>query len=435
MDVTVENTGKLERLMNIVIPAEVLTEKVEKRLKELTKTVKMDGFRPGKVPVSLIKKRFGDSVYHEIAAQAMNDSYFEAIEKEDIQPASYPKFSPKVLEAGKPLEYSATFEVFPEIELAAFDKLQIEKPIVELKEENIQKTIEDIRKQYASWKSVNRAAQDTDQLKIDFVGKMNGEEFAGGSGKDVALVLGSKTMIEGFEAGLIGKKAGETCTLNLNFPAEYHQAELAGKEVIFEVTVNAVEESELPEVNEEFIKKLGVKAGSPEAFKEEIQHRLQKELDFAIKNVMKEQITEKLAELNPIEMPKGLIAQELEAMVAPMKEMFKKQKAKFELPEEMKKEYEQKAEVRVRLSLLFSEIMKKYKLELDEKKVAEYIDELAKDYDTPDEAKQWFYSNKETLSKVQSHVLEEQILDKILEEATIIEKQNTFDEIMNKRKQ
>ena len=312
MQVSVETTQGLERRITITVPAENVETEVKKRLQQLSKTQRIDGFRAGKVPVSVINKRFGAAVRQEVAGEVMQRNYIEAIVAEKINPAGAPSFAPKSLEAGKDLEFSATFEVYPEVEVQGLDKIAVEKPAVTVTDEDLANMLETLRKQHAEWAEVDTAAGESDRVTVDFVGTIDGEVFEGGKADDFPLELGQGRMIPGFEDNIVGKKAGEEVVADVTFPEDYHAENLKGKAAQFTITVKKVEAQELPELSEEFATKFGVTEGGVDALKEEVKKNMTRELDQAVKANVKDQAIKGLLENNEIEVPKALVDQEVD---------------------------------------------------------------------------------------------------------------------------
>lgn len=260
MQVSLETTSNIERRLTIGVPAQEIDQAVQKRLQETARTVKMNGFRPGKVPMSVVKRRFGASVRQEIAGEVMRDSYVKAIQEQDVNPAGWPRFEPKTMEEGKDLEFVAIFEVLPEIELGDFSKISVEKPSAEIGEKDVDNMVENLRRQQATMKSVKRKSKNKDVVLIDFKGFVDGEEFEGGAAENHKLTLGSDQMIPGFEKGIVGGKAGEELEIDVTFPEDYQNEELAGKPARFEIKIHDVQEPQLPELNAELFEKFGIKA-------------------------------------------------------------------------------------------------------------------------------------------------------------------------------
>lgn len=307
MQVSVENTSALERRMSITVPAERIETQVNKRLQQTAQKAKIPGFRPGKVPMSVIRQRYEADARQEAVGDVIQSSFYEAVVEQKLNPAGAPSVEPKVLEKGKDLEFIATFEVFPEFTVAGFESISVERLSADVSDADLDKMLDILRKQNTRFEVADRAAQNEDQLNIDFVGKVDGEVFAGGSAKATQLVLGSGRMIPGFEDGLVGAKAGEERVLNLTFPEDYQNLDLAGKSAEFTVTVNSVSEPKLPELNEEFFAQFGIKETGLEGFRAEVRKNMERELRQAIKSKVKNQVMDGLLASNPIEVPKALL--------------------------------------------------------------------------------------------------------------------------------
>ncbi|WP_288371698.1 trigger factor, partial [uncultured Marinobacter sp.] len=314
MQVSVETTSGLERRMTVGIPADRIENEVNKRLQQTAKRARVDGFRPGKVPMSVIRKRFGASAHQEVIGEVIQSSFYEAIMQEKLNPAGAPSVEPKSMEAGKDFEYVATFEVYPEVTLAGFEAISVERPESEVTEADVDTMLETLRKQNTRFEAVERAAENGDQVTIDFVGKIDGEAFQGGTANGTNLVLGSGRMIPGFEEGLVGAKAGDSLTLKVTFPEDYQNLDLAGKAAEFETTVQAVAAPALPELNDEFFAQFGVNEGGLEGFRAEVRKNMERELRQAIKTKVKGQVMDGLLKTNTVEVPKALISNEIDRL-------------------------------------------------------------------------------------------------------------------------
>ena len=311
MQVSVETTEGLERRLSVEVPAERIDSEVQQRLKKMAGSVRLDGFRPGKVPMKVVQNRFGEQIRHEVIGEVLQSSFYEAISQEKLRPAGRPEIEPTSMEPGKSLAYTAVFEVYPELTLAGMEQIKIERPVTGIEATDIDRMIETLRKQRTTWKAVERPAQDGDQLVMDFEGTIDGEGFQGNKAEGARLVLGSGRFIPGFEEGMLGAAPGEERTLDLQFPEDYPAKEVAGKPVQFKVRLTAVEEPRLPEVNEEFAKSFGVADGDLESLREQVRENMQRELDQTIKNTVKNQVMDGLIGANPIEIPKALITEEI----------------------------------------------------------------------------------------------------------------------------
>jgi trigger factor len=425
MQVSVESPSKIERRVTVVVPAERLNEAYDSRIAKLSKTAKVPGFRPGKVPVHVIKQRFGDSAHQEAISDVIQSSLYAAINQEKLNPVATPMVEPKMIVPGQPLEFVATFEVLPEVSEVHFEAGTIEKNVSKITEEDITKVIEHLRSQQVTWRKVERAAQDKDQVVLDFSGSIDGKLFDGGEAHDYPIVLGSKTMIPGFEDGVVGIKAGESKTISVNFPENYFAKEYAGKAAQFAIKAIKVSEPSVPELNEAFIKKLGVKTGVLADLHAEIRKNLERELERLVKAQLKTQIFNKLLEQNPIEVPKSLIEREAGRIHDQVHPHHGHEHAHTEA--EMKG-YSDAAEQNVILGLLVGELIKKYNLTPDNTRVEAFIASQAAAYEKPEEVISWYANDKRRRAEVEMQVLEEQIMEKLLEGVKLTEKMLSYDE-------
>ncbi len=429
MQVSVETTSGLERRLTVGIPADVIDSEVEKRLQEAAKTVQMKGFRKGKVPVRVVKQRYGAGVRQEVLGDAINRSFYDAVRKESITPAGQPSIEPKQLEPGKDIEFVATFEVYPEVELKGLEDISVTRYDAEITEADIDNMITVLRKSQSTWSTVDRAVQDGDRVEIDFVGTKDGEEFEGGSAQDHKLIIGSKSMIPGFEEGIVGMKPGEEKTLSLTFPEDYQVEELKGAATEFKVTLKAVSEQQLPELDEELFKKFGVETGGIEKFREDVQSNMESEKNKAVKNKVKSQVMDALLAANPVELPKALIASEIDALRRQTLQQYgglsKDLDVSSLLPDEM---FREQAERRTALGLLISEVIKREKLSADKDRVKTMIEDLAATYEEPEAVVQHYYGNEQLLASVEAAALEDQVVDFILDKATVTDKKVGYDE-------
>ncbi|MNJ26756.1 Trigger factor [compost metagenome] len=425
MQVSVENTSALERRMTIAVPAERVETEVNKRLQQTARRAKVPGFRPGKVPMSVIRQRYEDAARQEAFGDLVQASFYEAVVEQKLNPAGAPAVEPKSFEKGGDLEYVATFEVFPEFTVAGFDSIAVERLSAEVADADLDNMLEVLRKQNVRFEAADRAAQNEDQLNIDFVGKVDGEVFAGGSAKGTQLVLGSGRMIPGFEEGLVGAKAGEERVLNLTFPEDYQNLDLAGKAAEFTVTVNSVSEPKLPELTEEFFAQFGIKEATLEGFRTEVRKNMERELRQAIKTKVKNQVMDGLLAANPIEVPKALLENEVNRLRVQAVQQFGGNIKPEQLPAEL---FEEQAKRRVVLGLIVAEVVKQNELKPDEDRVREMIQEMASAYQEPEQVVAWYYKNDQQLNEVRSVVLEEQVVDTVLQKATVTDKSVSYEE-------
>ncbi|PHN25261.1 trigger factor [Pseudomonas sp. ICMP 561] len=425
MQVSVENTSALERRMTIGVPAERIETEVNKRLQQTARKAKIPGFRPGKVPMSVIRQRYEDGARQEALGDLIQATFYEAVVEQKLNPAGAPAVEPKTFEKGKDLEYIATFEVFPEFTVAGFDSIAVERLSADVADADLDNMLEILRKQNVRFEVADRAAQNEDQLNIDFVGKVDGEVFAGGSATGTQLVLGSGRMIPGFEDGLVGAKAGEERVLNLTFPEDYQNLELAGKAAEFTVTVNTVSEPKLPELNEEFFKQFGIKETGIDGFRTEVRKNMERELRQAIKSKVKNQVMDGLLAANPIEVPKALLENEVNRMRVQAVQQFGGNIKPDQLPAEL---FEEQAKRRVELGLIVAEVVKQFDLKPDDTRVREMIQEMASAYQEPEQVVAWYYKNEQQMNEVRSVVLEEQVVDTVLQKASVTEKSVSYEE-------
>ncbi|WP_313713816.1 trigger factor [Pseudomonas sp.] len=425
MQVSVENTSALERRMTIAVPAERVENEVNKRLQQTAKRAKVAGFRPGKVPMSVIRQRFEADARQEAFGDLVQASFYEAIVEQKLNPAGAPAVEPKSFEKGKDLEFVAIFEVFPEFTVAGFDSINVERLSAEVADADLDNMLEVLRKQNTRFEAVERAAQNDDQVNIDFVGKVDGEVFAGGSAKGTQLVLGSGRMIPGFEDGLVGAKAGEERVVNVTFPEDYQNLDLAGKAAEFTITVNSVSAPVLPELNEEFFAQFGIKESTLEGFRAEVRKNMERELRQAIKTKVKNQVMDGLLAANPIEVPKALLENEVNRLRVQAVQQFGGNIKPEQLPAEL---FEEQAKRRVVLGLIVAEVVKQFELKPDEGKVREMIEEMASAYQEPEQVISWYYKNDQQLNEVRSVVLEEQVVDTVLQKATVTDKSVSYED-------
>ncbi|TWI53787.1 trigger factor [Pseudomonas duriflava] len=425
MQVSVESTSALERRMTVGVPAERIETEVNKRLQQTARRVKVPGFRPGKVPMSVIRQRYEASARQEAFGDLIQETFYEAIVQEKLNPAGAPSVEPRAYEKGQDLEYVATFEVFPEFQVAGLEDIQVERLQSEVADSDVDNMLEILRKQNTRYEATDREAVNDDQVTIDFVGKIDGEAFQGGSATGTQLVLGSGRMIPGFEDGLVGAKAGEERVLNLTFPDDYQNLDLAGKTAEFTVTVQKVAGPQLPEMNEEFFSLFGIKETTLEGFRAEVRKNMDRELRQAIKNKVKNQVMDGLITANPIEVPAALINSEVDRLRVQAVQQFGGNIKPDQLPAEL---FTEQAKRRVVLGLIIAEMVKQYELKPDDARVRELIEEMASAYQEPEQVVAWYYQNEQQLNEVRSVVLEEQVVDTVLEKAKVTDKQVSYED-------
>ncbi|WP_137170017.1 trigger factor [Marinomonas sp. FW-1] len=419
MQVSVETTSPIERVLTISVPAARVDEKVNSEVAKTAKTIRIDGFRKGKVPVSVVKKRYGQGIRIDAVEQIMRDAYVEAIQKESIQPAGMPSIEPKNFAEGADLEFVVKVEVYPEVALADNSAIKVERVVSEVTDADVDTMLETLRKQNADWSAVERESADGDQVTIDFVGYLGDEAFEGGAAEGHKLVLGSNTMIPGFESGIIGAKAGEERTITVTFPEDYQAENLKGKEATFKITVSEVAEQIIPELDDAFVEKFGLENATVDALRAEVRKNMERELNQAVKAKLKNALFEGLASINEVEVPSALIDQEVDALRKQAAQQFGGQGFDAsQLPAEL---FQDEAKKRAKLGLLISEVIKKDDLKVDDDRVRSFLEDMAQAYQEPQQVIDFYLKNKEQLAQVQSAVLEEQVVDKLLESAQVTE--------------
>lgn len=432
MQVSVETTQGLERRLTISVPAEQIEKAVTDSLKNEAKRARIPGFRPGKVPVSVINKRYGKAIRQDITGEVMQRNFIEAIIAEKLNPAGAPTFVAGDTDA-ESFQFVATFEIYPEVELKGLEAITVEQPTSEVTDADVDTMIETLRKQHATFEAVEREAAVGDKAKINFVGSIDGEEFEGGKAEDFELELGSGRMIPGFESGVEGHKTGEEFDIEVTFPEDYHAENLKGKVANFVITLNEVLAANLPEVNDEFAKLFGVTEGGLEALKAEIRKNMGRELEQALKANVKEQVLNGLLEQNDIELPKPLIDGEVEVLRKQAMQRFGDQAANMpELPADL---FTEQAERRVKVGLLLGEVIKTNELKAEDDRVQALIASMASAYEDPSEVVAYYNGNEEMMQNMRNVALEEQAVEALLKTAKLTEKAVNFEEFMNKATQ
>jgi len=431
MQVSVETTQGLERRLTISVPAETVDVEVKNRLRHIAKNQRINGFRPGKVPPSVIQKRYGQSVRQEVAGELMQRNFVEAIIAEKINPAGRPAFVAKSNEDGKALEFEATFEVYPEVELKGLDAIAVERPAVEVTESDLDDMFVTLQNQHKTWKENKRKSKSGDKLTLDFTGRIDGVDFEGGKAEGFELELGAGRMIPGFETEIIGMKAGEEKTIKVTFPEDYHAENLKGKEAEFDIIVHKTEGAVLPEVNEDFAKLFGVEDGGVDALRAEVNKNMSRELTQAVKAKVKAQVIEGLLSANELDLPSALVQQEIEVLRKQAMQRFAGQMDPKNLPELPADMFEEQAKRRVKIGLLLGEVIKINELKVDNNKVNDLIASAASAYEDPQEVINYYASNKELNQQMQNVALEEQAVELLVQGAKVTDKKMSFKEIMN----
>ena len=431
MMVSVESTGGLERRMTVQVPAERIESEVDSRLTTVGKNAKIKGFRPGKIPMSVIRQRYGGQVRQEVLGELLQSTYIEAINKESLRPAGGPRIEPGPIEEGKGLEYTATFEVYPEIELRGAEGLAVRRPVADILDDDIDAMMENLRRQRAEWDEVERPAETSDRVTVDFSGAIDGEAFPGGSGEDVPVVLGEGQMLPDFEAGLLGASAGEEKDIKVTFPEEYGAEELAGKTADFHLRIAKVEAQRLPELDDEFAKTFGLLEGGLEKLRSEVADNMRREMEQTVRGRLREQLLAGLVEANDLELPNVLVEDEIRSMQEnAIRRMGGEVTDQTELPP--REPLGEPARRRVQLGLLVAEVIRSAGIELDQGRVRSRVMELASGTPNPDEMLKLYTGNRQLMERVEMDVLEEQVVDWLLEHAEATEEKTTFQELMGR---
>jgi len=437
MQVSVETLKGLERKVRVSVPSEKIEEEVSQRLRNLARKAKVDGFRPGKVPFPEVKKRFSNSVREEVTREMVQSTLYEALKKNELVPAGYPTIEPEQMESGKDFIYSALFEVFPQINIVELDNAEIEVIRSEVTDKDVLDMLEKLREQNKEWNKVDRAVAKDDKVVIDFQGFLDNKPFEGGQAEGHELVIGSNSMIPGFEDGIIGAKAGKPFEIKVTFPEDYAHKELAGKETTFKITVQEVMEGTLPALDDAFAKNFNIKKGGMEALAKDVRENMIRELERRVSSLNRDKIFNKLMELNVFDLPTPLIDKEIENLKHEMyHRLFGNEHSDNEqIPDFPRELFLEQAKRRVHLGLLFSEYVKKHKIVADKARVEAMIDKFANAYESPDELREWYHGSQERMAEVEALVTEEMTAEKISENAKLIEKTVKYNDLMNPAKE
>ncbi|UCH48552.1 MAG: trigger factor [Betaproteobacteria bacterium] len=431
MQSNLETLSSLERRLSIAVSMQEVNTEVANRLKRLSRTVKIHGFRPGKVPVKIVEQQYGGQVRQEVLGDTIQKSFGDAVREQNLRVAGLPKIEVQSGdEKTEQFEYTATFEIYPEVELGDFSALSIEKPVVEVGDAEIDKTIEVLRKQRAVFEPVQRAAAAGDQVKMDYRGTIDGEAFDGGTAEGSTVQLGESRLLPDFENNVIGLSAGESKTFTMAFPEDYHGKEVAGKEAQFEVTVHQVLEPRLPEVDSEFAKTLGVGDGDLDKMRSEIRANLEREVKRRTIANVKDQVMKGLLDSTSVELPQALVEQEAERLAEQMKQDLQARgldAGNVPLPTEA---FDEEAKRRVRLGLIVSAVVDKHGLSAKPEQVKEVVEEQAKAYEQPDEVRRWYYQSPDRLREIESVVLESNLVEWVTGQAKTEDKPTAFDDLM-----
>jgi len=428
MQVTVEETGTLERQMTVKLPAENIEKKVEHRLKEVGKTAKIKGFRPGKVPPNVVRQHYGAQVRQEVLSELMGESYRDAVKQENLNPVAQPQIQPEMTGSGEYFAYTATFEVLPEVNLKGLEKIEVTVPNVQIKDTDCDDMLTNLRRQKATWAEVQRKSAEGDRVIVDFEGKLKGEPFQGGSGKEVPVVLGDGQMLPEFEKALFGVVAGDEKSIKVKFPKDYHSEELSGKKVDFDIVVHRIEEQELPPLDNKLAELYGVEEGGLEKLTNDVKENMEREAEQRVRGDIRNQAMEGLLDANPFEVPQALINQEAHAMQhEAMRQLGIEDNA--QAPEI--KNFTENAEKRVRLSLLIGKLVDENNIEVDSDRVRDRVEQLCAGYENADEMVRNYLADPQVMAQLEPMVIEEQVVDWIIQNGKEKTKKIGFKEYMN----
>jgi trigger factor len=433
MQVTVEKKEGIHCSLLIEVPANEIDSAVTAEVNKVAKTMKMDGFRPGKVPASMIKKKYGEQIRMDVISDLVPHKYTKAIQDEKLAVAGI-EVDLKENKEGEPLKFVVNCELFPEFEVTGFDKIEVQKPVVELGDKEVKQMIANLRKQMATFAEVDRAVEKDDKVTIDFIGKKDGEVFEGGTANDSEVTIGSGQMIPGFEDGIVGMKNGEEKAITVTFPAQYQNEELAGKEASFDITVKKIQAPELPAIDEEFVKKFGVKGGV-DSFEGEIKENMERELKFIVQRKIKDQVFNGLREISEFEVPKALIQREIEASKQKLLKQMGGDKGGFDVSQLPNDLFEPNAKKKVETSLVLDSVMQSQKFEATDAEVDSLLDEMVQAYEDAETTKKDIKKNKQEMSNLRAVVIENKLTDWVLEQAKVTDKEEDFFEVINENMQ
>lgn len=433
MAVNVETLDKLERKITLTLPADAIKSEVDTRLKRLARTVKMDGFRPGKVPLTVVAQRYGYSVQYEVMNDKVGEAFATAANEAKLRVAGQPRITEKTDAPDGQIAFDAVFEVYPEVKIGDLTTAEVEKLSTEVSEAAIDRTLEILRKQRRTWslRPQDGAAQDSDRVTVDFEGKIDGEPFEGGKADDFQFIVGEGQMLKEFEDAVRGMKTGESKTFPLAFPEDYHGKDVAGKQADFMVTVKKIEAANLPEINEAFATSLGIPDGTLESLRADIKKNLEREVKFRLLSRNKQAVMDALLSKSELELPKSVVQAEIDRMAeqfrGELKQRGTKDADKAPIPDEL---FRPQAERRVRLGLVVAELVRTNDLQAKPEQIKQHVEELAASYEKPAEVVRWYYGDTRRLGEVEAIVIENNVTDFVLSKAKVSDKKVEFDELM-----
>ena len=424
----------LERRLDLSVVVADLDKEIDQRLRKISKSVKMPGFRPGKVPAHIVKQQYGDQARHEALSEAIERAFGDAVRTQQYRVAGYPKIEQKTTESATHLEFSAVFEVYPEIKLGDLKDVEIEKAALEVGDAEMNSTLDVLRKQRVRYEPVDRVAAKGDRVTIDFLGKKDGVPFQGGQANDYPFVLGEGAMLADFETAVIGLKAGEAKSFEMTFPADYFSKDLAGQKVTFDITVKEVREAILPEVDADFAKALGVVDGDVAKMRTEIETNLKREVKKRLQSKVKDQVMDALLKTNPIDVPNALVEMEIQRLMqAAKQDMEQRGGAKMKDFPMQPEWFADQAKRRVSLGLILSEVVKVNALQAKPEQIKVIVEEAAQSYEHPEEVVRWYYAQPERLSEIEGVAIEDNVVAWALSSAKVVDKPVAFDELMGQK--
>jgi trigger factor len=433
MAVNVETLDKLERKMTLTLPVSVIQSEVDSRLKKLARTVKMDGFRPGKVPMNVVAQRYGYSVHYEVMNDKVGEAFATAANEANLRVAGQPRITEKEDGADGQLSFDAVFEVYPDVQIGDLATAEVEKLTAEVSDAAIDKTVDILRKQRRTFaqRAHDQAAQESDRVTVDFEGKIDGESFSGGKAEDFQFIVGEGQMLKEFEEAVRGMKAGESKTFPLAFPEDYHGKDVAGKTADFLVTIKKIEAAHLPEVNEALAKSLGIEDGSVESLRADIKKNLEREVKFRLLARNKTAVMDALVAKAELDLPKAAVQAEVERLLegarAELKQRGIKDADKAPIPDDV---FRPQAERRVRLGLVVAELVRSNELHAKPEQLRAHVEELAASYEKPADVMRWYFSDNRRMAEVEAVVIENNVAEFVLGKAKVTEKAVSFDELM-----
>lgn len=433
MEATTAQANELERRIDLSIAIENVEKEMDQRLKRMGKNIKMPGFRPGKVPFSIVKQQYGSQARHEVLSEELDRVFGETVTAQKMRVAGYPRIEPKASESTTHLEFSAIFEVYPDFTPADMSTAEVERPVLEVADKEIDKTLDILRKQRVSYEDTDRVAAKEDRVVIDFLGRKDGEPFQGGQATDYPFVLGQGMMLPDFEKAVEGARSGESKTFDLTFPADYFAKDLAGQTVQFEVTVKQVQAPKLPEIDAEFARSMGIADGDVAKMRAEIEANLKREVKRRIQGKVKDQVMEALIKANPISTPNALIEMEIQRLMQAARQDMEQRGMKVADMPIQPEWFADQARRRVVLGLILAELVKSEKLQPTPEQVRAMVEESAQSYEHPEEVVRWYYAQPQRLGEVEGLAIENNVVEWVLGKAKVTDKAAVFDELMGQK--